>query len=63
MLFVNFKLKIEDKRKYFLLAETKGEKIDPAKHHLKVDVKAVTYHMLEVKRENSLWTAQVILDI
>ena len=63
MLFVNFKLKIEDKRKYFLVAEAKGEKIDPAKHHLKLDVKAVTYHMLEVKRENNQWTSQVILDI
>ncbi len=63
MLFASFHLKIEDKRKYSLLAEANGEKIDPAKHHLKVDVKAVTYHMLEVKREEGRWTAQVILDI
>ena len=63
MLFVNFKLKIEDKRKYSLLGQVEGEKINPAKHHLKVDVKAVTYHMLEVKREEGRWTAQVILDI
>jgi len=63
MLFSSFNLKIEDKRKYYLQAQAQGEKIEPGKHHLKVDVKAVTYHMLEVKRENNQWTAQVILDI
>jgi SHS2 domain-containing protein len=63
MLFKNFEVKIEDKRRYHLSAEAKGEPIDRQKHHLKVDVKAVTYHMLEVKREQNLWTAQVILDI
>ncbi len=63
ILFSDFKLKIEDKQKYFLSGEALGEKINPSKHHLKVDVKAVTYHMLEVKQEQGRWTAQVILDI
>ena len=63
MLFRSFKLKIDDKRKYQLKAEARGEKINPAKHKLRTDVKAVTYHMLEVKREKGRWIAQVILDI
>jgi SHS2 domain-containing protein len=63
LLFCQFQLKIDDKRKYNLQAQVRGEKINPSKHHLKVDVKAVTYHMLEVKQENNQWTAQVILDI
>lgn len=62
-LFKNFKVRIQDNKKYRLKAEAKGEKIDRNKHHLRVDVKAVTYHMLEVKREEGKWTAQVILDI
>jgi len=27
------------------------------------EIKAVTYHQLEIKRENDLWTARVIFDI
>jgi SHS2 domain-containing protein len=40
-----------------------GEKLDPAKHELKVDVKAVTLHRLKVERTGAGWEAFVILDI
>lgn len=40
-----------------------GEKIDPRKHELIVDVKAVTHHRFEVKKVGLLWTATVILDV
>jgi SHS2 domain-containing protein len=38
-----------------------GEKYDPARHHLKTEVKSATYHMLEVDAENN--TVRVIFDI
>lgn len=63
MLFKDFSVTIQAKPRYYLQAEAKGERIDRNKHHLRVDVKAVTYHMLEVKRKKEHWTAQVILDI
>ena len=63
MLFKDFTVRIQEKPKYHLQAEVKGERIDRKKHHLRVDVKAVTYHMLEVRRKEERWTAQVILDI
>ncbi len=53
----------EGKGKYTLKAELKGEKIDPNKHELKVDVKAVTLHRFEVKKTPKGWFARVILDI
>ena len=40
-----------------------GEKIDPAKHNLLVDVKAATLHKFFVNQTESGWQAQVILDV
>lgn len=44
-------------------ARCSGEKLDPAKHELKVDVKAVTLHRLKVEQTTTGWEAFVILDI
>lgn len=64
LLFSKIKVQIEGKnRKYFLKAEFWGEKIDPKKHELRVDVKAVTLHRFEVKKIAKGWFARVILDI
>lgn len=40
-----------------------GEALDPARHRLELEIKAPTYHMLELKEEADLWTAQVIFDV
>jgi SHS2 domain-containing protein len=44
-------------------AEVSGEPVDPARHELGAEIKAVTYHQLEVAREGGRWTARVILDL
>src|SRR3989344_2068071 len=46
-----------------LKCKAKGEKLDFEKQTHGVDVKAVTYHMFEVKEEHGKWKAFVILDI
>jgi SHS2 domain-containing protein len=48
---------------YFLKAETAGEPLDPARHHQRADVKAVTLHDFSVEKENGRWKARVLLDI
>ena len=53
----------EGKGVYRLKAQLSGEKIDPKRHELKVDVKAVTLHRFEVKKMPRGWFARVILDI
>lgn len=53
----------ENNRKWKLLASLKGEKIDPKKHKLGVDVKAVTKHLFNVGENKEGYWAQVILDI
>ncbi len=40
-----------------------GEAIDPSRHELSADVKAVTLHRLRVRRTNGGWEATVVLDI
>ena len=40
-----------------------GELIDPQKHGLAVDVKAVTFHNLSLKKTSQGWRAHVVLDI
>ena len=40
-----------------------GEPIDPSRHHLSGDVKAVTMHRLKVEPRNEGWEATVVLDV
>jgi len=48
---------------YRLSATIKGESFDPERHQARVDVKAVTYHQLEVKETDSGYEGFVILDL
>lgn len=41
----------------------RGDTFDPARHVQGREVKAVTRHLLEVKRSNGVWQGQVIVDI
>jgi SHS2 domain-containing protein len=49
--------------KWQLNATASGEIIDPLRHHLIVDVKAVTLHDFRLENMGSQWRAHVILDI
>jgi len=40
-----------------------GERVDPERHELLVDVKAVTFHDLRVERTATGWDAHVTLDV
>jgi SHS2 domain-containing protein len=46
-----------------LKATAWGEPLDPARHVLSHEVKAITYHGLRVEKENDGWIAEVIVDI
>jgi SHS2 domain-containing protein len=48
---------------YRLKADAVGETIDPARHTLLADVKAVTLHRLSVEKTPSGWRAVVVLDV
>jgi SHS2 domain-containing protein len=46
-----------------LAASAQGEPADPRRHRLRLDVKAVTYHGVSVKRSAGLCAVRVFLDI
>lgn len=46
-----------------LEAVVKGEPFQEGVHVIKTEVKAVTYHQIEVREEKGRWKAQIILDL
>ena len=46
-----------------LEAEARGEPLDPLRHQLQADVKAVTLHRLRVEQTARGWEASVVLDV
>lgn len=62
LLLSKFAVKIDEKN-VTLTAKCSGEKLDMEKHELLVDVKAVTMHRFELKKEKKGWKASVILDV
>ena len=46
-----------------LRATVHGEPVDPVRHRFRLDVKAATYHMLEISESDGGWSARVIFDV
>ena len=46
-----------------LSAVLRGESFDPARHRIKTEIKAVTYHQAAVERTGNGWTARVVFDV
>ena len=46
-----------------MIATARGEPIDPQRHQLTHEIKAITYHELKVEQEGTGWLAEVIVDI
>lgn len=65
MVFSRFEVGIKtlDAERLTLNANIFGEKIDPRKHRLGVDVKGVTMHEFKVRKVKDRFRAQAVLDI
>jgi SHS2 domain-containing protein len=59
-LFGRFQVELGEKTLYGIAW---GERLDPARHVLLHEVKAITYHGLRVAKEQDGWLAEVIVDI
>lgn len=59
------KFRIKELSDYQIKAEVRGAKINPPSIKIEKEIKAVTYHRLEIKKdgESGLWRAQIIFDI
>lgn len=64
LLFGRFAVQLTKDNGWQLTATTEGETIDPQRHDLRTDVKAVTYHQFEVAPSpTGGWRARVVLDV
>jgi len=46
-----------------LRAQLQGERYDPRRHPLERQVKAATYHQLQIVRREAIWQATIYLDL
>jgi SHS2 domain-containing protein len=60
-LFKRFDIITLDETK--LKARCYGEKIDPKRHKIKMEIKATTYHMIRIEEKQKLTRVQVLFDI
>lgn len=52
-----------DGERWTVAGTVSGERLDHARHGVRVLVKAVTYHLLRVTEREGTWTATVVFDI
>lgn len=62
LVFSKFVVEIKKDGQYTLNASVWGEEFDPKKHESRAEVKAITYHLMDIKKEKG-YMAQVIVDI
>ena len=60
---INLKITAEGDEKYEVVAKICGEKFDPEKHDGTVEIKAVSYHNMEIGRKDNAWYARVLVDV
>jgi|SRR5579875_115616 len=48
---------------YTLVGEGEYDVLEPSRQELRMDVKAVTYHMFRVERKNGGWVCTVVVDV
>jgi protein archease len=56
---------MDDSDAYFLRSKARGERLDLKKHSFKVEVKAVTYHEMQIKqdKEKNLFITRFLVDL
>jgi SHS2 domain-containing protein len=48
---------------WFLVADVKGEKFDPQRHQVKLEIKTPTYHMFSITQEGGGYKTLVVFDV
>ena len=60
LLLSQFEVQIDGDR---LRAVCRGEAMDPERHEMEHEVKAITYHQLRVEETDGGWLAEIVVDI
>jgi SHS2 domain-containing protein len=64
-LFCDFAVEAIDETEagFSLTATARGEPLDPARHTVYTEIKAVTFHGMEIRETDDGWAVQVIFDM
>jgi SHS2 domain-containing protein len=54
---------VEEVNSRQLKALLRGERFDPARHRIRMEIKAVTYHQASVEKTGDGWVARVVFDV
>jgi SHS2 domain-containing protein len=63
MVFKHVHVAVNEGKKNKLKAILEGDRINPEVQSLENDIKAITMHMFELKKEKGQWRARVVVDI
>jgi SHS2 domain-containing protein len=63
LLFSQFHVELTSNQTWQLTGKIRGERIDPNRHALHMDVKAVTYHLFQIAQKDGQWIARVVVDV
>lgn len=65
MLFSKFNVNIkkEGKNLYYLSGSAKGEKYNPDFHSLSSEIKMATFHQLDIKKLNNIFSTKIVFDL
>ncbi len=64
LVFSDFSVNIEEGNEgYKIKGYAFGERFDPSKHPVEMEVKAVTYSLMEVKQVGECWVVRVVFDL
>jgi len=58
-----FKISIRKNKEYYLKADVYGEALDIIKHNYKVEIKGVTYHLMEIESKDNKYKVRFLLDL
>lgn len=63
LLFSSFRVERVDRLLFRARGTARGETIDRARHRLRREIKAVTYHQIRLVRGRSAWRVRLVFDI
>lgn len=63
MVFTSFKVERVDRLLFRARGAARGETIDRARHRLRREIKAVTYHQIRLVRGRSAWRVRLVFDV
>jgi protein archease len=58
-----FAVKIKKNSTYIVEGVARGERLNLAKHHYKVEIKAVTYHEMQISKDDGNFVVRFLLDL